>query len=297
MLHFDFQKLEQLLVDLSSLLRTSVSVYDNNFDIVSFSTNNVFHNRNEDVRNFLCLSVKSCLKKKCYASDVSAFKKLSAQNDKLSYSCHFGLTEAAFALYSEQTVMGYVIFGPFREEKNDEIVLRNIEALAETYPEKERKRIAENLRQSYYSLEKLDKEKYESFKNIFRSLIEYAKLQNIITLKSDFFTLTVQPFILQNLANDLSRETLCTQFSMSKRQLYQHFYENTGLPPIKYITQLRIAKARDMILTTDTPLSLIPEAVGFMDYNYFIKVFKAVDGHVPSFYKTKQRKKQPIRKK
>ena len=49
--------------------------------------------------------------------------------------------------------------------------------------------------------------------------------------------------------------------------------------------ELRVTKAKELLLSTDMAVSNVAAAVGFGDYNYFIKVFKKEVGTTPAKFK------------
>ncbi len=62
------------------------------------------------------------------------------------------------------------------------------------------------------------------------------------------------------------------------------FKQSTGLTPVEYINQIRVGKAKDLLLNTDLPMSEIAERVGFSNQNYFGRVFKKYTGMAPKRY-------------
>ena len=53
----------------------------------------------------------------------------------------------------------------------------------------------------------------------------------------------------------------------------------------KYITELRIDKAKEMLDSGEYSVSQIASNLGFNDYFYFLKTFKRVVGLTPKQYK------------
>ncbi len=69
------------------------------------------------------------------------------------------------------------------------------------------------------------------------------------------------------------------------------FKEATGKSFKAYLTELRMSEARSQLADPDKPIKEIARNVGFEDYNYFNKVFKAAFGAPPaSFRKTLEEK-------
>lgn len=66
------------------------------------------------------------------------------------------------------------------------------------------------------------------------------------------------------------------------------FKKNRGISANKYITELQLAKAADLLRSTSVSVSSISERVGFTDPNYFSTVFKAQYGASPRQYRNQK---------
>lgn len=83
---------------------------------------------------------------------------------------------------------------------------------------------------------------------------------------------------------DLSVGALCAHFNISRSGLYQIAKTYFGKGIEQLTRELRIAKAKSILLTADYPVSEVAAMVGYNDYNYFIKVFKKETGVTPKRY-------------
>ncbi|MCL4545990.1 MAG: AraC family transcriptional regulator [Chloroflexi bacterium] len=63
------------------------------------------------------------------------------------------------------------------------------------------------------------------------------------------------------------------------------FKEITGLPPMRYLTQYRFERARELLLTTNLPISSIAAETGYGDPFYLSRVFHKVEGMSPTEYR------------
>jgi AraC-like DNA-binding protein len=79
---------------------------------------------------------------------------------------------------------------------------------------------------------------------------------------------------------DITR--LCRAMGMSRAQLYRKVSSLTGVSVAIYIRNIRLEKARDLLLRTEQNVSQIAYAVGFSDPNYFSKVYHERYGQSPS---------------
>ena len=73
----------------------------------------------------------------------------------------------------------------------------------------------------------------------------------------------LQGWILQNLTADLSVETLAEKVAMSPRNFTRVFTRDTGASPARYVTEARLAAARQLLEQTGDPLDRIAEQTGF----------------------------------
>lgn len=87
-------------------------------------------------------------------------------------------------------------------------------------------------------------------------------------------------YINRNLRNDLSIETLCEKFYISKSQLYRRFKKATGTTVTKYIETKRMLSARQMILENERITRIYSEC-GFQDYSTFYRAYQRYFGHSP----------------
>ena len=58
------------------------------------------------------------------------------------------------------------------------------------------------------------------------------------------------------------------------------------MSPMKYLTQIRIERAKELIMATQYRFGQIARLVGYDDYQYFVKVFKKTSGYAPGEYRT-----------
>lgn len=76
--------------------------------------------------------------------------------------------------------------------------------------------------------------------------------------------------------------------NMSSAWFIHEFKRRTGLPPMRYILNLRLSNARALLAETDYAISEIAAIVGFSDPLYFSRLFKRHFGHSPTQYQKKK---------
>lgn len=87
-------------------------------------------------------------------------------------------------------------------------------------------------------------------------------------------------FYYEPICGDLLEEKFDCNFDYINRQ----FRQCVGKPVFQYLSEIRIAHARELLATTSMRVSQVSEKVGFTDESYFSKVFKRHTGSSPSGY-------------
>lgn len=84
---------------------------------------------------------------------------------------------------------------------------------------------------------------------------------------------------------NLNVNTLADAFGMSSAYLSRKYRQETNMSIPDAISQLRVKKVKELLLTTTMNLSDIAEATGFLDNNALIRVFKKYEGVTPGTYR------------
>ncbi|QNK54354.1 response regulator [Paenibacillus sp. PAMC21692] len=92
-------------------------------------------------------------------------------------------------------------------------------------------------------------------------------------------------FIDRHYAEEISLASLSKYVMMGENYVSALFKKKTGETLIHYLHRIRIEKAIELLRTTELPVNQIGQNVGFMNDNYFIKIFKRMTGTTPSQYR------------
>ncbi|MBD2863127.1 AraC family transcriptional regulator [Paenibacillus oceani] len=86
-------------------------------------------------------------------------------------------------------------------------------------------------------------------------------------------------------AGKVQMERVSQTVNLSPYHFSSLFKKVFGLPPIRYLTRIRIEQAKRMLLDSDIPVTDVAEKSGFCNINYFDKVFKEQTGFTPMEYR------------
>jgi AraC-like DNA-binding protein len=93
--------------------------------------------------------------------------------------------------------------------------------------------------------------------------------------------------IIENMNKTISQEAIAKYLNMSYSLYRKKFKEYTGVSPAQYQIQMRINKAKDLILTSDQPIKEIALNLGFESIDYFYRLFKMKTGFTPANFREK----------
>ncbi len=93
----------------------------------------------------------------------------------------------------------------------------------------------------------------------------------------------VREYLHAHLAETCSLAELARVAGLRRRHLVAAFRARYGLPPHRYLTQIRIDAARAMLAEGLPPVE-VAAAVGFADQSHLVRQFKALVGATPGRY-------------
>jgi len=96
-------------------------------------------------------------------------------------------------------------------------------------------------------------------------------------------------YIMTSYASEIQIPQLAAMEHMSTPRYNAHFKALTGISPSKYILQLRIASACDLLRNTDMSVKEIAGLCGYRDPYFFSRAFKAYMGVSPKGYRSGDR--------
>ena len=92
-------------------------------------------------------------------------------------------------------------------------------------------------------------------------------------------------YLQEHLAEEMSLSVLADEFHLNPQYISQLFRNEIGVNFLAYLTNIRIEKAKKLLLSTPLSVAEVAERAGYGDYRVFTKVFKKSEGVTPSQYR------------
>ncbi|WP_312117499.1 AraC family transcriptional regulator [Brevibacillus reuszeri] len=156
--------------------------------------------------------------------------------------------------------------------------------------------IAERMAKEWIAAGLIDKLHVKSlFYQFIYEVMRQLDKHGIESVKPDPVTQAVL-FMNQYYARPITLESLVEMLDCNPRQFLRWFKRRHETSPIDYLIQLRMAKAKELLLGTDCTLKEIAESVGYQDSYYFSRLFKKNVGVSPTAFKENAQKQEQRRK-
>ena len=131
-----------------------------------------------------------------------------------------------------------------------------------------------------------DGDSVEQLQNLMQQQIEHLlERTKVYAVDVGSVVTTIQSYIQQNLAEDLSLELLAGLVHLSPNYLSRLFKNSAGQTISSYIQNARVDQAKRLLCTTSLKTYEVGERVGINDPVYFSRIFKKVTGISPKEYK------------
>ncbi len=272
LVNFHIERLNSLLSDFHRLTGLTVSIWDAEFHELSYQP--------KEIRGF-CRLVKSSPEgaRRCYLSDKRLCTECAKTGLPATHRCHAGLVDTAIPIRFKESVMGYMMFGQVKGERD------NAALTAVTHLAYELSVDPEALCREYEALEPYDSERTAAAAAILKMATRYLWLSEYIEIGYNTLASQIDEYIESHIDGRLSVKDLCDRFAISKNKLYAVAHKWFKMPIGDYIIAARVREAKRLLVTTDLSVGEISQRVGVRDYNYFTKFFKENVGMPPLRYR------------
>ena len=258
-LDFNKNELNKILQTFNALTNANICVFDCDFTpIASYG-------------NFPCYcnEIRSHIEEKCLLSDRLFASECSAKKTSITYTCHAGIVETISPIFLEGILLGYVIFGGLRDLENVFSNEESIKKACDLY------NLNFNEFIKYYNeIPSFNHNQLNAYVEIIKICIKNILAENLLKPNQELFSTKILTYLQENFTTQISIKKLCKEFGVTEKTLYKIIRQTTNKTVNDYLTFLRIEKAKQLLLTTDLPISEIAYQVGYIDYNYFIRIFK-----------------------
>ena len=223
--------------------------------------------------------------RRCEACDAQAVQAASAARGVYRYRCHLGLCEVALPLYENGVPIAYLSFGQYLDEAPVERQWERTEAALDWYQGD-----MKALREAFWELRQYSFRETAAYAEILQALTAYILQEGIIRSAEYTDLQRLEMYLDQHYRESLTLKKIAADLHMGTTKLSQLARRLPGGGTVvQSVTARRINEARTLLLQGDAPISAVAETVGYNDYNYFTKVFKAETGFTPSAYRKEKR--------
>lgn len=118
----------------------------------------------------------------------------------------------------------------------------------------------------------------------YNRIICYEELDQLI-VKEKYGLDTIEQYIREHYDKDISLQDVAASVHMSESYFSRIFKKYSGVSFIEYVTQLRLEKAKQLLLRPDAKIYEVSLAVGYQDARYFSQLFRKWTGETPTEFR------------
>lgn len=212
----------------------------------------------------------------CKKSDAQLLQQCASTGRMHTHICHAGLVDVAIPIIYDDSILGYIIFGRMKPNRDFSALVRYITRLGVGIPEAEA---------AYDQIPFFDEEKIHSLSNIATLMVKYILLERMLTPKITGNIEKAVTYIHDNLHRELSIQDISRNSNLSKTMLYEAFHRRFHCTVSSYINSKRVERSTELLRKTDLSMEDISQRVGFSSASYYSKIFKKYTGTTPLQYR------------
>ena len=217
---------------------------------------------------------------KCVSMDCVKQREAVEKDQIINYCCHAGLHECIAPVKVRNRVAGFVMFGQFRIDGDQEPDWKKIPA-----------KYRENLHQAYLELPCFTAEKLQAVLGVLKTLIDYIAVRELAVLQGDRLRNEIDIYIEKHASEDIRLPDMAKKLGRSVSSISQFLRNNyqTSFKGLLLDARLRIAEK----MWRDDPGATVAEvafASGFCDQFYFSRVFSRRRGMPPGKFRSQMRR-------
>ncbi len=270
---FSVESIKELMQSFYRLSGIRFVLFDENFrEILSFPEENCR----------FCKAIRSCpqTRRKCTVADRRAFRQCAKENQLVVYPCHAGLIEAVMPLHDNEKTVGYLMFGQVTDIADKQKLYESATLIATRNGLD-----AAELRAGMDEIIYKSPEEIAAAAKIMEACTSYIIYKELITPDNSRVVALAKQYIEEHLGVPLDMAQMCKEVGIGRTKLYELFSAETRQGIAAYLRRRRMHRAKKLLKSTDLSIAAISEQVGFIDYNYFSRVFKKTYGRSPKEYR------------
>lgn len=95
----------------------------------------------------------------------------------------------------------------------------------------------------------------------------------------------LQQYLEEHYNEEIHISDLVNNYFISPHHLSRCFKQQTGDSPKQYLTNVRLTKAKNLLIKTSLPITVIANQCGFNDVNNFIRLFRKRENITPDKFR------------
>ena len=144
--------------------------------------------------------------------------------------------------------------------------------------------------EDYYYVNEIQKKKFFADVSEYMELVikdVHEKIAQVAEKKYSYMVRLAMSYLEENHSKDISLTEVADVIGVSANYFSKIFKKEVGINFVDWFNQLRIERAKDILLKNTYKVYEVAEMVGYSEYKYFITMFKKYTGKTPKQFREK----------
>ncbi len=267
--------------------------------ICYYDLNNFFHYNKWGIKNnrghycAFCENTRALPggRESCEKSDrIEAVRLAMQYKEPFFFECHMGMKELVVPLLLEDELLGIIFVGQCRIQGDNRYnsVRKSAQRLGED---------GDKMLKLYQQLPLLSQDDLLNVGKILSKYFDAKVLSNqlfpseiVVADSGSSLAYSIKDYIDANFSYNISPKSLAEEFFVNPSYASRCFSQKHGITLTEYVHKVRIDRAKVLLQSTNAPVNNIAINVGYIDVNYFFRIFKKQVGVTPKEYRKMHQK-------
>lgn len=227
-----------------------------------------------------CAFIQNKLKMRelCVMSDKTRGKEASEKKELINYTCHAGLEEAIHPVFFEETLLGFIVIGQFRN--TDKISPHLIRACSKKDVD------ADELENAFLKVPQYTDKQTRNILNLFKILVKYIVSQQMIARKGNIVINSIIQIMEENINSQVTLSSVARAVGKSNSYISHLFKKYFDKSFSQMFIEMKLNKAEEFFrMMPDRTISEVAYTLGYNDPLYFSRIYKKYRKISPKEYR------------
>lgn len=226
----------------------------------------------------------------CFFCDNDAIQVVENTKKTYIYTCHFGFKEALIPVFMNGNVVAMVFIGQLKNSIGFPDFSRICDKIVQLEPDFFETNNRGEMEAEFNSMRIMSDDSILALCNLIERFMPYCVDRGLVSTAKSSLHSEFTYYIQKNIDKHIKLSDVTEALNISQAHLCRLVKQEFGMSFTEYVNDLKIQRAKALLLETEYSVAEIAQGLGFDDSNYFSRLFKKMTGENARSYRKKVQK-------